>query len=156
MDNNLVEKLQFAYMCDLKKKDIDKFERAKIILDYMEKNKLSKRALSREMGIKLTTLHGWIQYDKITIKQYETFRRDGLSEADIFNALKRRESESIKEKKAFDLFLEDWISNTKIVIRDIDNHNQDKISPTTLGKIKELQDNLNRLVMKIERNLIND
>lgn len=65
------EEVIYNFLSDLRKKEINPVERAKIINAYMEDKKLSLRELSAEIGIPHTTIKGWLDYKRLDNGVYE-------------------------------------------------------------------------------------
>lgn len=80
--------LVFNAMLDWRKKDIDKWERAVIIREYLQENSLSGRALAEQLSIPKSTIEDWLLWDRLTHKEYKEFKKQGLSESDIYRILR--------------------------------------------------------------------
>lgn len=75
--------LVYNYLVDLKKKEINPIDRAKIIREYMDCQKIGLREMSRELGMPASTLQEWVNYSKITKEEYENYKNQGLGETAI-------------------------------------------------------------------------
>jgi len=62
MDNAIANKLRENYVVDLKKPDIDSFERAVIIRKVLDERKWSIREMARQWGFSKSTIEDWLPF----------------------------------------------------------------------------------------------
>lgn len=155
-----MKKLTELYIYDLRKPDIDRFERADIIRKYMKDNKLSYDKMCEQFGIKKSTLFGWLMYgQKITEKQYNDLKDSGLTETQIFNRLKKKNFDTVSTKDLVEEFnikflrsdLDALLQISARVLSKVDKISND-IDIDDITKIKDTINNINRLLMKVENN----
>lgn len=89
--------LTYNYLMDLKKKEIDSFERAKLIKEYLESNSLSIRKLAELTGIHHNTLQDWLLWTKISEERYYQLKLIGYTETDIYRHL--RDNKPLSKEK---------------------------------------------------------
>lgn len=84
------------YVNDLRRKDIDKFQRAAIIrrmineLSIKEGAEVSEREFGRRYGIHHNTLQDYLLYNDITPKEYENLQTSGLTASSIYRYLREK------------------------------------------------------------------
>ena len=135
--------LIYNFMVDFKKKDIDQVEQAKIIRYYLNQTGLSERGLAIKLGISKSSLQARLKWGRITNKQIDDLKDKGLTKKEIFRMLNNEKTDinAIRIDKA--------IQDLNIEIRSL-IHNP-TYTPNTVILINDLQNNLNRLLMRIER-----
>lgn len=92
------KKLRLGFTIDLRKPEIDKFERATIIRKVMDDNSWSIRQLATEIGISKSTIEDWLLFSKLTEKKYEELKTKGVTDTEIYKTL-RTKSKETKENK---------------------------------------------------------
>ena len=137
------ETLTYNYLIDLKKKKIDKFERAKIIQNYLDKTGKSIRGLSKTIGIPKSTIEDWLLYNRINEQQKKNQEIEGLTKTQIYRLLRNS-----KQKEKVDLVEEILDTCIKLLTPIIKVGNQSK---ETTNKIKQLRDITNRMAMYSEK-----
>jgi hypothetical protein len=144
----------FVYniFCDFKKKNIDQIEKAKLIKTYIEEKGISQREFARQFGIPHSTVQDWLLWDRVTPEQRKEMHKNGLKDYEIYDLLRNNKHMSPKEvdnklvkKNELDYELEQAISNLKIFKGII------HCSKDTVNLISDLQEVLNRLLFKIEK-----
>ena len=142
------DKLNFNYLMDLKKRQIDKFERATIVKTYMTKHKLTGRALAHRLGIPKSTIEDWLLFGKLEQVEYKEMKKTGLSDTDIYRSLRDRKKDSAKEianETKLDYELKKAINKLNPLINKVVK------SDDTQQLIKDLQNILNRILMRVEK-----
>ena len=82
----------FNFLCDLKKKDIDKLKRAKLVREYLNETGISERELSRQLGFEdEKRVYKWLLYEKIDPKEYKRLIAEGFHDTDIFDTLNKKQ-----------------------------------------------------------------
>ena len=142
-----INKLKFNFIQDLKKKEIDIMDRAIILQEYMNDNKLSFRAMAKECDIPVSTLAGWISPIEFAGETYKKMQRSGMSQADIFKLAKYKNATKKKEVPTTKLQLE--IQEFMPIIREAIHHCTEE-EYSVVNDIKELQNLLNRLLIHLE------
>lgn len=150
MLDKIDKKFQESYFLDLKKPDIDKFERAAILGQYLKTNRMSIRSFGEKFNISKSTIEDWLLYNRITKKEYNGMMIKGYTPMQVYKTL--RDNKIIKklniEKSAYDKLLTDLDNKTKSLIK---GYKKDDISDESEQLIKDLINNLNRLLMRIEK-----
>lgn len=145
MERDLIYKLQSNYVTDLQKKDIDLFERALIIRNLMNKEKLSIRAFALKYGFKRSTIEDWLLFDRITDEEYEAKLKAGFTAREIYKALRTRKKDPPVYLTDLDRVLQEC--NTRVR----NSISKARYSDNTPSIVSELKNNLNRYLMVIER-----
>lgn len=141
------EKIIFNWMLDLRKKHVNPHERARIIKNYIQETKTSVRQLARDLGIPHTTLTGWLSWNKISPEEYEMLRKRGVTHTEIWTSLKQNKQLEICEEHS-EYELEQVLRKIKEIYRNLDSK-----SPQTIRLINEIQNYLNRILLKIDKEL---
>ena len=134
-------------MIDWKKRDIDPFERAMVIKEYLLDTRLSQRQLAEQLGMPHSTLQDWLRWDRITEKEYADMKKRGLNPTDVYRILRNNQNVD-KEEFVKDTKLDYELGNVIRIIKPFINN--PVYSSKTMSLIKELRNELNRLEMKIE------
>lgn len=146
MENVIIDELndtlQEWYVIDQSKKEINKFERAKILRNFMKNNKYSFRDMEKKFNIKKGTLSGWLKWNTITPTEYVKMKKKGITETQINNVLKHNKPINITESK-----FEVQIDTLLFYIQQ----NSFKITNNTLNKVRDLRNKLNYILYKNER-----
>ena len=138
----------YNFLVELKKKDIDPIDRAKIILHYCREKNLSIRGLADELGMPHSTLQDWIDYDKIDKRAYIRLVNAGVSKQSIHRILRNNRSRhdiSIIMSNDLNLRLEESMSLLRNFLND------PVANDDTIRLINELRNMLNRIELHIER-----
>jgi len=139
------------YLVDLKKKEIDKFQRAKILEITMKEFRLSQRALGEKIGVPHSTIQDWLLITKLDEDEYKQLKEQGLNDTEIYRELRNNKNipkEIIIEQTKINRDLEEI---KKRVRRAMQSCQKEYINEYTDGKILEIINLLNRLRMKVER-----
>lgn len=146
------EEIIFNHFMDARKKEINRFARAKLLRVYMDKERLSEPELAKRFGVPKSTIYDWMLFDKITEDQYEKLKSKGIKDTQIYRVLHDntpiKELNHIEEVTKLDAILEEWIREIKYYISGV---NKEMISSMTDDLCHELVSQLNRLRMEIER-----
>jgi transcriptional regulator with XRE-family HTH domain len=135
----VIKELVFNLMCDLKKKELDKFARAKLIRNYMVDAGISQRQLAFSIGVSKSTVEDWLRWENMTQAQYDTHIKQGYTPTDIYESL--RDGTLSNKDKAIDAVLENCISKLQVF----------KIKPPFSPQTKNLIDKLDHILKVIER-----
>jgi transcriptional regulator with XRE-family HTH domain len=73
---------------DWKKKEIHPVDRADLIRTYMQEYNLSQRDLCNLFGISKSTLHGWLQFSRLSKEEYGRVLSKGYTKSEISTLLK--------------------------------------------------------------------
>lgn len=130
------------YIADLLKKDVDKFERAVMIREYVERNKISVREFARRCSIPKSTIDDWLLYNRISEEEYDKLLSEGKNHKEIYKALRRDKKEPFHYSD-LDAFL--------IELKPKLKHYRQKgdITPRTIQIIEELVNDLNSLSVEL-------
>ena len=135
----IINKLKQNYIYDLNKKEIDKFERAAIIQDIINKEKLSQRAFAEKFGFAKSTVEDWLLWNKISREEVNQRLKDGQTESDIYRLLRDNKTKILSEFVNIDFVLE----------KTIHKLNQEmEVSKYTKEKVDRLEKALNRFRLK--------
>jgi len=142
------EDLIHNFLTDLRKKDINIFERAKLIKEYKDHKGVSRRQLAKQLDIPHPTLVKWENWASIDKVKYEELKLKGFSDRDIYLKLftnKGKGASPVNFKTKLDLDL-------KRVNQIIVSHIKEPVtSEDTIKYLEELRNSLNRLEMNIEK-----
>lgn len=142
------QKLLHNYITkDLTKIDIDKFERAELIRQYLTEQKLTIRKLAERLHTKKSTIDGWLLWGKITKEHHERLKQRGFTETKIRSML-RGDTKNIKNIN-IDYEFNEWIIRINHFIK------KPEYTKDTTDLIRTMKDKLNRLWAKIEQNMKN-
>jgi hypothetical protein len=89
MSEDLMLKLQSRYLDDLRKKDIDEYERAEIIQSMMKKERLSIRGFCKQYGFNRSAVQDWLRYAKVSKKDRMEMNKKGISNNIIYNGMRK-------------------------------------------------------------------
>jgi hypothetical protein len=145
MDEETLKGLLFNVLCDLRKKELTVVEKGQIVKEYIDKEKISINEASRRLAIPKTTIHTWARAELLGEDKYKELLEAGYTATEIQNKLKNGNGEARKilEKKRIDVLLDEAKSNLAHYITHKD------YSHVTQIKIQELQNVLNRILMRI-------
>ena len=88
------------YIMDLKKKDIDRYERAEIMKEYIEKEKISQREFGRRFNIPKSTVEDWLLVTKISKEEYKEVKtKNNLTDSDMYRLLRKSKKKTAREIK---------------------------------------------------------
>lgn len=88
------------FIMDLKKKNIDRYERAEIIKDYIKKEKISQREFGRIFDIPKSTVEDWLLITKLPKEEYEEVKtQNNLNDTDMYRLLRNNRKKSKQEIK---------------------------------------------------------
>lgn len=80
------------WICDLRKKEVSQFDKAKLIKQYMEQNNLSIRKFAAEFGFPKSTIEDWLLWIKIEPEQYNKLTKKGIAHTDIYRTLRNHKT----------------------------------------------------------------
>ena len=145
-----VNDIIFNFFLDMRKKDIDKRQRAVLLAKYLEDNKISSRALSEELGISHSTLNDWLLINRIPEDDYDKYKEDGMTDTSIYRMLRNNKSST---KDDFDMLM-----FKQEIKKSISKYNAlieygNEIDGELYASIKQLVNILNRVMIHKERNL---
>jgi len=146
--------LVYNFLTELKRKEINPVERARIIEAYCKETGISIRGLAKELGISKTTLHYWLTYATIEKKDYTKLSNKGFSEPEINKIINSCSIQEINVDKVLELELNILLKDNTIKFKKFIN--EPKINEITLELIKDLQNTLNRLELHVEKKLKGD
>lgn len=148
MKEEIINLLSENYIKDLAKKEFDEFQRAEIIEFLLKTYGCSQRALAKKLGMSHSTLQDHHRWLKINPKQFKQLTEKGLNKTEIYRQLRNnigKDTEEIVSKSSIDFEIDTF----HILVRSaINNENYSK---KTALLIRELQNSLNRLLMRCEK-----
>jgi len=104
------QKLVHNYIVELGKKEIDKFERAKLIREYCKEHDLTFRKFGERFGFAKSTLDNWIIWTNITAEEEQELIKKGLTATEIRNLMLKNRHTSTNEYAEIDLILDKTIT----------------------------------------------
>lgn len=140
--------LVFNYLMDLKKKDIDPLERARVLHEYCEEKHLSQRDLAKLLQMPKSTIDDWFMWNRLDEDDIKEMRKNGLNDTDIYRQLRNGKKTAKKDlviKTDLDCALED----TKKILSKFVTKVSLNTSKYTLQNLREIKDMLNRIEMHI-------
>jgi IS30 family transposase len=144
--------LVFNYLLDCRKKEVDHFERAKIIQEYLNNNHLTQRGLAKQLGIPHNTIQDWLLWNRLDDKQYKDLKNNQVKDTTIYRALRNNRNMSteiiVEKAKQGDSYLEELksINNTlhRFLSNPVFDHN-------FYEELKDIVTLANRILIKIDR-----
>ena len=173
--------IEMNVLKDWGKEDIDSRIKGEFIKNFSKKNHITLKKIAELMGVGPSTLTDWIKLTKITEFDYSLRKKNGQSNKEIIEDIRRHEI-NIAAKKSQEGKQRDYVENRNRIIPDQFDCNdttpdtyieQNKLdiylsvaisnirpfvknpilSNETLNYINQLKDILNRMEMYIEREL---
>ena len=145
--NKIVTDLLFNYFLDMRKKDINKRERAELLATYIEQNNVSQRALATELGIPHSTIQDWLMINRIPEEEYQAYIDKGMTDTAIYRML--RNNKQAKPAEFNNLLVDEELKKAQTRFRSLIT-DSDKLNPTTIAEVKELINILNRILLHSE------
>ena len=134
---------------DFKKKEIEPKEKASLLKQFREANGMSQRTLAKLIGISYSTIQDWELWNKVSKEQIKHAMSKGYTKTDIYRSL-RNKAELVRIKKEtfiIDTILSQATSDLKYYV------NNENYSRNTELLIKELQNTLNRILIRIDKKI---
>lgn len=82
------------FVVDLKKPEIDQFERAVIIRKVLDEKKWSIREMAKQWGFSKSTLEDWLLFNKLTQEEYEKLLKKGMTHTEIYRSLREQRTKT--------------------------------------------------------------
>jgi len=145
----MILKLTERYVYDLKKPELDHFERAEAIAEYLRDKRISIRSFAIGFNIPKSTVEDWLLWNRITRKEYNDFKGKGMTHLGIYKTL--RDGKSVpKEEMMENTGLDFDVESCK---RKLSKHLKGPFyySSGTEYELKQLRDIINRVLLRIER-----
>lgn len=139
------------YVNDLKRKDIDKFERAAIIrrmideLSIKEGTVISEREFGRRYGIKPHTLQDYLLYNLISEDDYNKLKASGLSASSIYRHIRNKKG-TLGSNPHSELLV--WAREVRVKARSYKKNNF-KYPDNSESVIEEAINEMNSLIVHI-------
>lgn len=141
-------KLVFNFLIDLTKKDIDKFNRAVIIRQYLNDEKISIRELGRRLNVPKSTLEDWLLYNKLSKEKYDELKSNGFSTMKIYKSLRENKFKKVvSSEDIVDSKLKDVSKDLRMILRIIKYGQK---SGKTKEWINTIRNTLNRIEMRVD------
>lgn len=138
----------FNYMVDLKKKNINYFDRARIINTYLQEENMSQRQLGELINIPHATIQDWLLWLKISEEEYHKLLHKGYSDTQIYKLLrtnKKMDKDFIMKKTKLEYVLEFSIKSIEPYIKRAPKTEEVK------SLLLKLRDTINRTLMYIDK-----
>lgn len=146
--DDTVNSLLFNYFLDMRKKDINKRQRARLLAKYLDDTGVSGRELARQLGIPKSTVQDWLLINNISESKYEDFKSRGFTDTDIYRMLRNNKG---REEKAFDeCMIREEIRETSRKLKMFINQGR-HMDASLINELKELINVLNRILLHNER-----
>ena len=140
MNNKLIRN----FIVDLKKEEIDYFERAEIINQYLKDNNMSQRQLAQQLNIPHSTIQDWCRWSNLTKEQYDKLKTK-YSDSEIYRILRNSRSNVEKRinicKNELDDLLKLFLSKLRAYILS------SNVSIDTENLIQEVNNVMNRILI---------
>lgn len=136
-------RLRQRYVLDLKKPEIDIFERAEIIRAIMEEEGLSVRQYAEKNGMAKSTVDDYLLYNRISEEEYKRQIAKGIGKETIYRNLRHKKTEP-PTNYDIDLFFQE----IKVKSKHFRN-NDTPVSPKTALLVEETIDELRHLASNI-------
>ena len=146
--NDTLNELLFNFFLDLRKKEIDKRQRAELIAKYLEQTGKSQRALAKELGIPHSTIQDWLLINRIKPETYDKFIEEGENDTSIYRML--RNNKKAPEKKFKTLLITEELRKAQVKYKYYIN-NSSRLDAEAIREMKELVNILNRAIIHAER-----
>lgn len=142
--------LIYNMLLDLRKKEIDPFERAKLIGQFLMANNMSQRRLAQELGVPKSTIEDWLLWNRITKNEYNQMIDHGANKTEVYRTLrnnKKKPKEALLQRKRMDFDIQRAIKTFRFYLKHYD---QKWTSHYTSTELMELINILNRILIKLE------
>lgn len=133
------------YVNDMKKKDIDKFERAAILQRMIKELGVSEREFSRRYSLHHNTLQDYLLYNEISPKEYETLQASGLSASSIYRHLRNRKGTGVTNPHSEVIV---WAKDVRVKAR-LYQKNNFKYPENTEILLEEAVNQMNNLIVHV-------
>jgi DNA-binding transcriptional MerR regulator len=144
------DEIIFNFLIELKKKDVNPIDRAKIICAYAKEHRFTIRSLAKELGISHSTLQDWIDYEKLDKKEYAELLSKGLNKKDIHRILrKNRKYKDMNKITQNELNIR--LEEAKSRLRDFIN--KPVYNEYTISLLADLRNIINRIEIHIEQKM---
>ena len=142
--------IMLNYLIDLTKKDINKFERASLIREYLQETRMSIRALAKQINIPKSTIEDWLLYNHMNEEEYKKCLDSGLTITQIYSTLRKNKGEkTINKTSMMDKQLEEISTNLNRIFHLASD---EKRTPETIEIIRKIKNITNRIEMRLEQN----
>ena len=142
--DDVIDKLKVFFINDLRKPEFDKFERARLIKDYMGSHKLSIRRFASEFGFAKSTVEDWLLWNKISEDEYKEKIDSGFEHVEVYRGL--------RSNKRID-YSEACVTMNERLKRDIvrynfllKRHDKKNTDAETKSLISEFKDVLDKII----------
>lgn len=152
MNEGILKKLREGYVMELRKPEIDVFERAAIISQVLQENGWSIREMGRQYNIPKSTIEDWLLFTKISEEEYDKLLADGVTPTEIYRELRNHKKRKIPKRKAqstissLDIYLRE-------IIRELDGYVSYDITNDTLELLNELKDQVSLMAKDVKAQL---
>lgn len=89
-EQKIESRLRENFVVDLKKPEIDVFERAVIIRKVLDEKKWSIREMAKQWGFSKSTIEDWLLFNKLTQEEYENLLKKGMTHTEIYRSLREQ------------------------------------------------------------------
>ena len=144
-----INNLLFNFFLDMRKKDIDKRQRATLIAKYLKDNNMSGRQLAKELGIPHSTIHDWLLINRITPEVYDKYIEEGSNDTTIYRML--RNNKQAVPKDYDQCLIREELKKATVSFNKLINYGK-KLDADTINDISKLVNVLNRILLHKERN----
>ena len=147
-EDRIFEVLSATFVADLRKPEIDKFERAAILRTIIDREGETLRGFAARNNIPHTTLYGWLLFNKISEEDYDRKLKSGMSHTQIYNELRKTSSKrlSVSDLDDFEVYIADLLG----VIRSVRITRKYSETPRTVSLLKDVVNEINQILVQIE------
>lgn len=140
--------LVFNYIVDLKKKNINYFDRARLVNKYIIDEKLTQRGLGEIIGVPHSTIYDWLLWLKISEDEYDELLLEGYNDTQIYQILrgnKKMKKETFTKKSKIEFLLEVSIKKLEPFVKRAPK------TPEVSTLLLKLRDTINRILMYMDK-----
>lgn len=101
-NDNGLQNVLFNFFLEMKKKDVDKRQRANLIAKYLEDNNMTQGELAKELGMSKSTLYDWMLINRIPEEEYDKYKKDGMTDTSIYRMLRNNK---LADTSDFDMLM---------------------------------------------------
>lgn len=151
-DQELITILQENAIMDFNKSELDKFQKARLIQNYMDYKGIGVTAMGKMLGLAKTTVHGWLVYNNITREEYQDLKDIGITDSQIFNCLKSSKDVSKLEPKTVIAECNILVNTLKRIQKRVKDGDR---SVDLLNRLHEIKNSINKVMMYVEKAIKN-
>jgi len=149
MKINISNKALRNLFMDFKKSEFDPKERASLLFQYRDKNRISQRKLAADIGVPHSTIQDWELWNGISEEKISHAKSNGFTTTDIYRSLRNKNDEVLNYSREGKCALDSTISMCLAELRLFVTKGLFKSSSEEL--LLELRNVINRILIRLER-----